>query len=96
MQQGCWSRSANAYSVTRVGKIRSATGELRIASAMLRVLWRIRTNGNDANDDVAARFKPTRVRLLRRHGTLIAVCEHNATRFHRAFMAFSRYYQDVI
>lgn len=30
--------------------------ELRIASAMLRVPWRIRANGNGANDDAAARF----------------------------------------
>lgn len=34
--------------------------ELRIASAMLRVPWRIRANGNGANDDRRA-FRPVRV-----------------------------------
>jgi len=58
----CWSRSANAYIalLDPHRKNPECYWELRIASAMLRVLWRIRANGNGANDDAVARFDRNR------------------------------------
>ena len=45
----------NAYNVTRsVGKIRSATGNYASLQRCYE-FWRIRTNGNGANDDATAR-----------------------------------------